>query len=112
MCFHERKTHYIWFQLHLDVVLVMIVVITHVGHEENRLLTHFYSLLYFATAKEEHRAKRFIRDRLRYHDQIFCTASIFLEKLLLLEEYLSETRDEKKVNSEEYKVCVCLCENV
>ncbi len=33
-------------------------------------------------------SRRFIRDRLRYHDQIFCTASIFIEKLLLLEQYL------------------------
>jgi hypothetical protein len=55
------------------------------GSEPNRLLTHFYSMLFFATPLEEHRAKRFMRDRLRYHDQIFCTASEIVEKLLKLQ---------------------------
>lgn len=58
------------------------------GTEPNRLLTHFYSMLFFATPKEEHRAKRFMRDRLRYHDQIFCTASEIVEKLLRLQSLL------------------------
>ena len=40
------------------------------GHEQNRLLTHFYSFFFFARRSEEVRAKRFMRDRLRYHDQV------------------------------------------
>ena len=40
------------------------------GHEQNRLLTHFYSFLFFTSPTEERRAKRFMRDRLRYHDQV------------------------------------------
>lgn len=55
------------------------------GHHRNRLLTHFYSLLFFATEREERRAKRFMRDRLRYHDEIFCTSSRIVEKLLMLQ---------------------------
>jgi len=55
------------------------------GHHRNRLLTHFYSLLFFATEREEKRAKRFMRDRLRYHDEIFCTGSRIVEKLLMLQ---------------------------
>jgi hypothetical protein len=55
------------------------------GYESNRLLTHFYSYLFFATAQEDHLAKRYMRDRLRYHDEIFCVGSRIIEKLLLLE---------------------------
>lgn len=53
------------------------------GHEDNRLLTHFYSYLFFAEQAEDHKIKRFVRDRLRYHDEIFCVASRIIEKLLL-----------------------------
>lgn len=55
------------------------------GHHRNRLLTHFYSLLFFASEREDRRAKRFMRDRLRYHDEIFCTGSRIVEKLLMLQ---------------------------
>ena len=55
------------------------------GHHRNRLLTHFYSLLFFASEHEDRRAKRFMRDRLRYHDEIFCTGSRVVEKLLMLQ---------------------------
>jgi hypothetical protein len=55
------------------------------GYEENRLLTHFYSYLFFASASEDRLAKRFMRDRLRYHDEIFCVGSRIIERLLELE---------------------------
>mmetsp|Transcript_23528 Transcript_23528/g.39199 ORF Transcript_23528/g.39199 Transcript_23528/m.39199 type:complete len:733 (+) Transcript_23528:13-2211(+) len=55
------------------------------GHDRNRLLTHFYSYLFFASAAEERAAKRYMRDRMRYHDSIFCTASRVVEKLLYLQ---------------------------
>lgn len=45
------------------------------GHEENRLLTHFYSMIYFPDIKVHKMAKRFMRDRVRYLDEIFCGAS-------------------------------------
>ena len=41
----------------------------------HRILTHFYSYVYFAEHKREHFYKRFVRDRLHYHDEIFCAAS-------------------------------------
>ena len=41
----------------------------------HRILTHFYSYIYFAEHKREHFYKRFVRDRLHYHDEIFCAAS-------------------------------------
>jgi hypothetical protein len=40
------------------------------GHEQNRMLTHFYSFFFFARRNEEVKAKRFMRDRLRYYDQV------------------------------------------
>jgi GDP-fucose protein O-fucosyltransferase len=45
------------------------------GHEENRLLTHFYSMIYFPDINVHKMAKRFMRDRVRYLDAIFCGAS-------------------------------------
>ena len=55
------------------------------GHEKNRLLTHFYSYLFFGTEAQDHAAKRFMRDRLRYHDEIFCVGSELVERLLDLQ---------------------------
>ena len=45
----------------------------------HRILTHFYSYVYFADHKREHFYKRFVRDRLHYHDEIFCAASKVLK---------------------------------
>jgi hypothetical protein len=45
------------------------------GHDENRLLTHFYSMLYFPDLAVDRMSKRFMRDRVRYLDEIFCGAS-------------------------------------
>jgi hypothetical protein len=39
-----------------------------------RILTHFYSYLYFAHHPTEHAYKRMVRDRIRYNDEIFCAA--------------------------------------
>lgn len=41
---------------------------------EYRILTHFYTYLYFADEHLEHIYKRIVRDRLHYHDDIFCAA--------------------------------------
>lgn len=40
----------------------------------HRILTHFYSYLYWADLHTEHIYKRLVRDRLHYHDDIFCAA--------------------------------------
>eukprot|EP01039_Chlorochromonas_danica_P010999 gene10999-12246_t len=56
------------------------------GHHENRLLTHYYSYLFWANPKEEKLVKRIVRDRLRYHDEIFCVASRIIERLLVLQD--------------------------
>lgn len=42
--------------------------------DTHRILTHFYSYLYWADRKTEHIYKRLVRDRLHYHDDIFCAA--------------------------------------
>jgi hypothetical protein len=55
------------------------------GHANNRLLTHFYSYLFFAHAHEDRRMKRFVRDRVRYPDPVFCVASAIVEQLLALQ---------------------------
>lgn len=49
--------------------------------EEYRILTHFYSYLYFADEHIEHVYKRIVRDRLHYHDEIFCAAGRVVEIL-------------------------------
>ena len=41
---------------------------------EYRMLTHFYAYLYFADEHTEHIYMRIVRDRLHYHDEIFCAA--------------------------------------
>ena len=41
---------------------------------EYRILTHFYTYLYWADEHTEHIYKRIVRDRLHYHDIIFCAA--------------------------------------
>jgi len=45
------------------------------GSSENRILTHFYGYLFFADVQIHNFYKRFVRDRMRYLDDIFCMAS-------------------------------------
>jgi len=45
------------------------------GSSENRVLTHFYGYLFFADPAVHAFYKRFVRDRMRYLDIIFCMAS-------------------------------------
>lgn len=40
----------------------------------HRILTHFYSYLFWFDPHDEHLIKRLVRDRLHYHDDIFCPA--------------------------------------
>lgn len=40
----------------------------------HRILTHFYTYLYWHNPHLEHIYRRIVRDRLRYHDDIFCVA--------------------------------------
>jgi hypothetical protein len=44
------------------------------GHNKNRMLTLFYAYFFFAEPKLEGLVKRFVRDRIRYHDAVFCAA--------------------------------------
>ena len=44
------------------------------GHSKNRLLTLFYGFFFFADPKVERMAKRYVRDRLRYLDAVYCAA--------------------------------------
>jgi hypothetical protein len=43
-------------------------------YADNRLLTHFYTYLYWEDPHTEQIYKRIVRDRLHYHDDIFCGA--------------------------------------
>jgi hypothetical protein len=44
-----------------------------------RLLTHFYAFLFFADWKQDLWSKRFVRDHLRYIDEIVCAAARVVE---------------------------------
>jgi len=44
-----------------------------------RLLTHFYAFIFFADWKQDLWSKRFVRDHLRYVDEIMCAAARVVE---------------------------------
>lgn len=46
-----------------------------------RILTHFYTYLYWEQEYREHFYRRFVRDRLRYIDEIFCRAGRIVQRL-------------------------------
>jgi hypothetical protein len=50
--------------------------------EDYRLLTHFYAYLHFADEHVEHLYMRIVRDRLHYHDDIFCAAGRAIKLIL------------------------------
>jgi len=47
--------------------------------DETRLLTHFYAFIFFADWKQDLWSKRFVRDHLRYVDDIMCAAARVVE---------------------------------
>jgi len=50
------------------------------NHQERaRLLTHFYSFLFFEDWKQDLWAKRFVRDHIRYRDELICAAARVVE---------------------------------
>jgi hypothetical protein len=49
--------------------------------ESHRILTHFYTYLYWTNPKVERVYRRLVRDRLHYHDSIFCAASVLVHSL-------------------------------
>lgn len=51
------------------------------GHDRNRMLTLFYGYLYMARDDDDRLVKRFVRDRMRYHDKIFCVGGDIVESL-------------------------------
>jgi hypothetical protein len=58
--------------------------VVHVVRDEDadrRLLVHFYAFLLFQDWREELRTKRFIRDRVRYGDEIQCAAARIVAEL-------------------------------
>ena len=52
------------------------------GYAANRILTHWYGYFFLAEPKVERSAKRFMRDRVRYHDVIFCAAGRVIDLIL------------------------------
>ena len=53
------------------------------GSPKNRLLTLFYAYLFFPSENDEKLMKRFVRDRVRYHDEIYCIGGRIVEQLAL-----------------------------
>ena len=54
------------------------------GNSRNRLLTLFYAYLFFPTRKEERLIKRFVRDRVRYKDEIYCVGGQIVDQMALI----------------------------
>ena len=50
-------------------------------HRETRLMEHFYNLVYFTNPVLDNYYKRFVRDALRYKDEIFCAAGKVIKAL-------------------------------
>jgi len=42
--------------------------------KEHRMLAHFYGILHFTNSKIDNFMKRFVRDYMHYHDEIYCAA--------------------------------------
>jgi hypothetical protein len=53
------------------------------GGPSNRLLTLFYAYLFFLRPEEERVVKRFVRDRVRYHDPVYCAGGKIVETMTL-----------------------------
>ncbi|KAL7459060.1 hypothetical protein ACHAWC_010805 [Mediolabrus comicus] len=51
------------------------------GEKYHRLLSHFYSFLYFVDDKIDHHYKRFVRDFMHYRDNIYCAAGKVIRAL-------------------------------
>jgi len=69
------------------------------GHNKNRMLTLFYAYYFFADPKIEGLVKRFVRDRIRYHDTVFCAAGKIARSLntVLVEQNSTFTKGDKSV---------------
>ena len=59
-----------------------------------RLITHFYSYIYFADPRVDRQYKRFVRDRIVYRQEIFCAAGKVVQ--LLRQEAVSASRTQRK----------------
>jgi hypothetical protein len=49
--------------------------------ETHRILTHYYTYLYWENPKIQKIYKRIVRDRLHYHDIIFCYAGLIVKQI-------------------------------
>lgn len=55
-----------------------------VDHKKKlRWLAHFYSFFWWETLEDERHCKRFMRDGLRYRDEVFCIAAKVIHKINL-----------------------------
>lgn len=53
----------------------------HAGEKHHRLLSHFYTFLYFTDTRVNNYYKRFVRDFMHYGDAIFCAAGKVIRAL-------------------------------
>jgi hypothetical protein len=51
------------------------------GKDASRLLIHFYSAMFFEDWRQDLFYKRFVRDNIRYTDQLMCTAAKIVEAI-------------------------------
>ena len=56
-------------------------VIYFAGHDRNRMLTLFYGFIYLADDVAAKKAKRFVRDRMRYHDAVYCVGGRIVDEV-------------------------------
>jgi hypothetical protein len=51
------------------------------GSQKNRLLTLFYAYFFFLEPKQDRQYKRFVRDRIRYHEPVYCAGGKIAETM-------------------------------
>ena len=71
----ERKRLCIYDEEMQNAPLVHFQVGIHESKTKLRLLTHFYSFVFFQDWRQDLWAKRFVRDHIRYLDEIMCAAA-------------------------------------
>ena len=72
----------------------------HTGEKHHRLLSHFYTFIFFPDEKIDHYYKRFVRDFLHYTDTIWCAAGRVIQ---LLED---ESKSFSSMHGKYISICV------
>ncbi|GMH60169.1 hypothetical protein TrRE_jg12061 [Triparma retinervis] len=71
-----RSSHHVY-----DDAMHAAKVIHFAAGDGHRMLTHFYSMLFFEDAGMDRWVKRFVRDHVRYVDEMYCVAAKIVGKI-------------------------------